>query len=50
MAQVGNQNIPDLQFLSTYTNMGWAVRLFVRVPRPALVGAIQPGRIRQQGH
>jgi TonB-linked SusC/RagA family outer membrane protein len=39
---VGNQNIPDLQFLSTYTNMGGRFGYSLGTP-PALVGAIQPG-------
>ncbi|MEO8416931.1 MAG: TonB-dependent receptor, partial [Ginsengibacter sp.] len=39
---VGNQNIPDLQFLSTYTNSGGQFGYSLGTP-PALVGGIQPG-------
>ncbi|MEP7277170.1 MAG: TonB-dependent receptor [Bacteroidota bacterium] len=39
---VGNQNIPDLQFLSTYTSDGGRLGYSLGTP-PALVGAIRPG-------
>lgn len=39
---VGNQNIPDLQFLSTYTNNGGRYGYSLGTP-PGLVGGIRPG-------
>ena len=39
---VGNQNIPDLQYLSTYTNSGGRYGYSLGTP-PALIGGIRPG-------
>ncbi len=39
---VGNQNIPDLQYLSTYTGVGGQFGYSLGSP-PAFVGGIQPG-------
>ena len=44
---VGNQNIPDLQFLSTYTNNGGRFGYSLGTP-PAFVGGITPGVLGNQ--